>query len=55
MDIHPLTTIVVVLIAGAVSGIVGVMISIPVYMMAKIIILQIAEHYEKRSQPEGSP
>lgn len=55
MDIHPLTTIVVVLIAGAVSGIVGVMISIPVYMMAKIIILQIAEHYEKRAQPEGSP
>ncbi|OXM16864.1 AI-2E family transporter [Paenibacillus herberti] len=54
MDIHPLTTIVVVLIAGATSGIVGIMISIPVYMMGKIIILQIAEHFERKSQPDAS-
>ena len=48
MDIHPLTTIVVVLIAGAISGIIGFMISIPVYMIGKIIVLQIAEHYETK-------
>ena len=54
MDIHPLTTIVVVLIAGAISGIIGFMISIPVYMIGKIIVLQIAEHYERKTQPNGN-
>ncbi|MCM3747173.1 AI-2E family transporter [Paenibacillus pasadenensis] len=54
MDIHPLTTIVVVLVAGAVSGIVGIMISIPVYMICKIVILQIAEHFERKSMPDGA-
>ncbi|MGN7455401.1 AI-2E family transporter [Paenibacillus pasadenensis] len=54
MDIHPLTTIIVVLIAGAVSGIVGIMISIPVYMIFKIVILQIAEHFERKAQPDST-
>lgn len=49
LHIHPLTTVLVVLVAGSVTGVVGVMISIPVYMAAKIILLRIAERYEPDS------
>ncbi|GIP25214.1 UPF0118 membrane protein YueF [Paenibacillus sp. J23TS9] len=41
LDIHPLTTIVLLLIGGDISGILGVILAIPVYMVAKIIIVRI--------------
>ncbi|WP_145131759.1 MULTISPECIES: AI-2E family transporter [Paenibacillus] len=40
LDIHPMTAIVLLLIGGDVSGIVGVILAIPVYMIAKIIIVR---------------
>ncbi|OZB91762.1 AI-2E family transporter [Paenibacillus sp. XY044] len=41
LDIHPMTAIVLLLIGGDVSGIVGVILAIPVYMIAKIIIVRV--------------
>lgn len=41
MDIHPVTTIVLLLIAGDISGILGMLLIIPFYMIGKIIFLKI--------------
>lgn len=43
LDVHPLTTVVLVLIGGDFFGIIGVLIALPVYMIAKIIFLRIYE------------
>ncbi|MBE9912720.1 AI-2E family transporter [Paenibacillus donghaensis] len=40
LDIHPLTTIVLLLIGAKFSGILGVILAIPLYMVAKIIIVR---------------
>lgn len=48
MDIHPLTTIILVLGAGNISGIVGMIIIIPVYMILKIITVRIFRLFFKR-------
>lgn len=37
LDIHPLTTIILVLIGGDLAGIIGILIVIPVYMIVKIV------------------
>ncbi|MCJ8011329.1 AI-2E family transporter [Paenibacillus sp. KQZ6P-2] len=41
LEIHPLTTIVLLLIGGGIAGIIGVLLAIPVYMIAKIIFVRI--------------
>ncbi|WP_246628264.1 AI-2E family transporter [Paenibacillus oenotherae] len=41
LDIHPLTTILLMLIAGELWGIVGVILAIPIYMVLKIIIVRL--------------
>lgn len=41
ISIHPLTTIVLLLIAGDFGGILGMILAIPVYMMVKIIVVRI--------------
>lgn len=41
LDIHPLTTVVLVLVGGDWYGIIGVLIALPVYMVLKIIVLRI--------------
>lgn len=41
INIHPLTTIVLLLIAGDFGGILGMFLAIPVYMMLKIIVIRI--------------
>ncbi|WP_219834525.1 AI-2E family transporter [Paenibacillus sp. R14(2021)] len=41
LDIHPLTTIVLLLVAGDIAGILGVILAIPTYMVAKIIIVRV--------------
>nr|WP_237690604.1 AI-2E family transporter [Paenibacillus caui] len=41
INIHPLTTVVLILIAGEVGGILGMLLAIPLYMMAKIIVIRI--------------
>jgi predicted PurR-regulated permease PerM len=40
LDIHPLTTIIILLVAGDMVGILGVILAIPVYMVAKILIVR---------------
>ncbi|GAA0137186.1 AI-2E family transporter [Paenibacillus sp. YSY-4.3] len=45
INIHPLTTIILLLIAGDFAGILGMILAIPVYMMAKIIIVRIYQLY----------
>ncbi|SEC25419.1 AI-2E family transporter [Paenibacillus sp. GP183] len=39
MDIHPMTTIVLLLVAGDIAGILGVILAIPAYMIVKILIV----------------
>lgn len=41
ISIHPLTTIVLLLIAGDFGGILGMILAIPVYMMVKIIVVRL--------------
>jgi len=43
LDVHPLTTVLLVLIGGDFYGIIGVLIALPVYMIAKIIFLRVYE------------
>jgi predicted PurR-regulated permease PerM len=51
LDIHPLTTIVLVLVGGDLAGILGILLIIPIYMILKIIwlkvyVLFIKQHWE---------
>lgn len=41
LDIHPFTTIIILLIAASLAGIMGMLLALPVYMIAKIIIIHI--------------
>ncbi|WP_150265938.1 AI-2E family transporter [Paenibacillus tepidiphilus] len=41
LDVHPLTTVLLVLIGGDFYGIIGVLIALPVYMILKIIVLKV--------------
>ncbi|AIQ53910.1 AI-2E family transporter [Paenibacillus sp. FSL R7-0331] len=43
LDVHPLTTVVIVLVGGDFFGIIGVLIALPVYMITKIIVMRIYE------------
>lgn len=43
LNVHPLTTVLLVLVGGDFYGIIGVLIALPVYMIAKIIFLRIYE------------
>ncbi|UQZ32611.1 AI-2E family transporter [Paenibacillus sp. PK3_47] len=43
LDVHPLTTVVIVLVGGDFFGLIGVLIALPVYMIVKIIFLRIYE------------
>jgi predicted PurR-regulated permease PerM len=52
LDIHPLTTIILLLVAGDILGILGVILAIPAYMVVKIIVVRIyrlflAEKFEE--------
>lgn len=41
INIHPLTTVVLILIAGEIGGILGMLLAIPLYMIAKIVVAKI--------------
>ncbi|WP_106768251.1 AI-2E family transporter [Paenibacillus faecalis] len=43
LDIHPLTTIVLLLVGGDLYGILGVLLAIPAYMVLKIIVVRVYE------------
>lgn len=61
LDIHPITTIILVLAGGDLFGIIGMLIIIPLYMFFKIIIIRIYEiffksQWEAEDDPEaGQP
>ncbi len=55
ISIHPLTTIILLLVAGDFAGILGMILAIPVYMMIKILIIRVyqlffARKYEEMTQ-----
>lgn len=55
ISIHPLTTIILLLVAGDFAGILGMILAIPVYMMIKIIVIRVyqlffARKYEEMTQ-----
>ncbi|MCM3039751.1 AI-2E family transporter [Paenibacillus motobuensis] len=58
LDIHPITTIILVLAGGDLFGIIGMLIIIPLYMFFKIIIIRIYEiffksQWEAEDEPEA--
>lgn len=47
LDIHPLTTIILVLVGGDIAGILGILLIIPVYMIFKIVFVKVYELFFK--------
>lgn len=41
LDIHPITTIVVVLVGGDIGGLIGMLLAIPIYMIVKIVVSRV--------------
>lgn len=48
LDIHPLTTIILVLVGSDAFGIIGVIVIIPVYMIVKIVVVKAYQLFFKR-------
>ncbi|MEC0092171.1 AI-2E family transporter [Paenibacillus macquariensis] len=48
LDIHPLTTIILVLVGSDVFGIIGVIVIIPVYMIVKIVVVKMYQLFFKQ-------
>lgn len=48
LDIHPLTTIILVMVASESFGIIGMIVIIPVYMIVKIIVVKLYELFVKQ-------
>ncbi|GBG08785.1 AI-2E family transporter [Paenibacillus sp. MY03] len=56
LDIHPLTTIILVLVGGDIAGIVGFLLVIPIYMIVKIVGVKSYELYIRtRKNREETP
>lgn len=53
LDIHPLTTIILVLVGGDIAGIVGFLLVIPVYMIVKIVAVKSYELYRRTRLRSG--
>ncbi|OKP65638.1 AI-2E family transporter [Paenibacillus sp. P3E] len=52
LDIHPITTIILVLAGGDFGGIIGILLIIPVYMMLKIITVKLYQMFIRQRWPE---
>ncbi len=50
LDVHPLTIIIVLLVAGNIAGFFGVLLGVPFYAVMKVVILNIRRLYHLRSQ-----
>lgn len=48
LDIHPMTTIILVLMGGDIAGILGILLIIPVYMILKIVYSKVYELFFKQ-------
>ncbi|WNS45295.1 AI-2E family transporter [Paenibacillus sp. MMS20-IR301] len=55
LDIHPLTTIILVLAGGDFGGIIGILLIIPVYMMLKIITVKLYQLFIRQRRGEEPP
>ena len=62
LKVHPLTIIIVLLVAGNLAGIIGMLIAVPFYAVAKTVVQNIVriyklrerEHYLGKEEPESS-
>ena len=62
LKVHPLTIIIVLLVAGNLAGIIGMLIAVPFYAVAKTVVQNIVriyklrerEHYLDKEEPESS-
>lgn len=55
LDIHPLTTIILVLVGGDLGGIIAILLIIPAYMTVKIVVTMLYELFiKKRRTEEGA-
>ena len=50
LKVHPLTIIIVLLVAGKIAGIIGVILAVPTYAVSKVVIQNIARIYRLRQQ-----
>lgn len=50
LDVHPLTIIIVLLVAGNIAGFFGVLLGVPFYAVMKVIILNLQRLYHLRTQ-----
>ncbi|RXZ80684.1 AI-2E family transporter [Paenibacillaceae bacterium] len=52
LSIHPVTTITLILIAGSIGGIIGIMIAIPFYLIVKVIAVKLYRYYVHRKKAD---
>ncbi|WP_029335652.1 AI-2E family transporter [Exiguobacterium aurantiacum] len=50
LKVHPLTIIIVLLVAGNLAGIIGMLIAVPTYAVAKVVVQNIVRIYKLREQ-----
>lgn len=50
LQVHPLTIIIVLLVAGNLAGIIGMLIAVPFYAVAKVVVQNIARIYKLRER-----
>ncbi|MCQ4087287.1 AI-2E family transporter [Saccharibacillus sp. JS10] len=57
LDIHPLTTVFLLLSGGAIGGFIAILIVIPAYMVVKIVTLHLYRYYRssKKAKPNLNP
>nr|WP_232242574.1 AI-2E family transporter [Paenibacillus sp. GSMTC-2017] len=53
LAIHPVTTIILVLVGGDLAGILGILLIIPIYIMIKIVVVKIYELFFKKKWEEA--
>lgn len=54
LDIHPLTTIILVLVGGDLGGIIAILLIIPLYMIVKIVVTKLYNLFVKQHMEEQS-
>ena len=52
LDIHPLTTIILVLVGGDIGGIIAILLIIPLYMIVKILLTKVYNLFVKNHRAE---
>lgn len=50
LDIHPLTVITIILAAGNIAGLVGIILGVPIYAVIKVVVINIYEQRRKIQQ-----